>query len=68
MAPHLNATDFTNNAVIPMVDAEGRHALLYQYGTQNNPSLVEHGSILQASEPTQDWTDPPESHPIVVLW
>jgi hypothetical protein len=41
------AVDFTNNAVIPMAMPGGGQQLLLQYGTQNNPSLVQHGRILQ---------------------
>ena len=39
--------DFTNNAVIPVRLPSGKEQLLYQYGTQNNPSFLEHGRIFQ---------------------
>ena len=39
--------DFTNNAVIPVRLPSGKEQLLYQYGTQNNPSFLQHGRIFQ---------------------
>ena len=52
--------DFTNNALIPMRMPNGKQQLLYQYGTQNNPSFVEHGRILQriSTDNGNEWSAP----------
>jgi hypothetical protein len=42
-----DGVDYTNNAVLQMSYRNGSRGLLYQYGTQNNPSLNHHGMILQ---------------------
>jgi hypothetical protein len=52
----IGGTDYTNNAVIKIKAPKpssfessggGGEVLLYQLGTQNNPSLQAHGRILQ---------------------
>ena len=39
---------------------DGSEMLLYQYGTQNNPSLVQHGRILQrlSRDDGMTWSHP----------
>jgi hypothetical protein len=56
----VGATDFTNNALIPMVMPDGTEQLLYQYGTQNNPSFTAHGRILQrvSKDAGHTWSEP----------
>jgi hypothetical protein len=56
-----DGVDFTNNAVVKVAMSDGRERLLWQYGTQNNPSKNHYGRILQRTSDDDGltWSTPP---------
>ena len=56
----LGGVDWTNNAVLRVKMPSGKERLLWQYGSQNNPSLLQHGRIFQrtSDDNGHTWSDP----------
>ena len=56
----VGGIDWTNNAVLRVKMPSGKERLLWQYGSQNNPSLLQHGRIFQrtSDDNGHTWSDP----------
>eukprot|EP00937_MAST-01D_sp_MAST-1D-sp2_P005186 g5186.t1 len=53
--------DYTNNAAVLATLPNGTRRIVWQYGTQNNPSLPQHGRLLQrhSDDSGLTWSWPP---------
>ena len=53
--------DYTNNAAVLIKLPSGRERILWQYGSQNNPSIAKHGKIYQrhSDDDGETWSWPP---------
>ena len=57
----MGGVDYTNNAVVEVTLRNNAKRLIWQYASQNNPSLSQHGRVLQrtSDDAGQTWSWPP---------